>query len=184
MISTAAFRERSLPSKTVLNATTAIVILACGSALLAGPLRSLRDSRRARIGLQVVTPADSITDMRGVAHPLLGRDSLTMLVFADATCAGCRHNVKSYVAVGKYAALQGVAFRLLSAERSAATPLDSGGNTENAFMVSGRGLFERLGMHAFPSTLFIDRTGVVRGRLIGTVAPELRILNTVDAVEH
>ena len=172
------------PSKTVLNAATAILVVACALVLLTGPLRRLRESRLARIGMRVVTPADSVTDMRGVAHPLLGRDSLTMLLFLDAACAECRRSAVSYLNLREWAALQGVATRLLLPAKGAALPFGLHSKDNGAFMTAGRAMYERLGMHAFPSVLFIDRAGVVRGRLIGFVGHELRVLQTLDAVEH
>ena len=165
--------------KALLNLLTAAVIVASGVAMLGRPIRALAVENRSRLGVRVVSPADSVSDVQGMVHPILARDSVTMLVFLDASCAQCRVDAGEYLRIQHWARLQGIAVRLLSPSRADALALDQSGRGD-VFLVAPKDFSDRLGMHAHPSVLFLDTHGVVRGRRIAAVPTNWTILRTVD----
>jgi hypothetical protein len=166
--------------KALLNLLTAAVIVVSGVVMLGRPIRALAVESRSRLGVRVVSSSDSVADVQGRVHPILARDSVTMLVFLDASCAQCRTNAGAYVGVQQWARLQGIAVRLLSPSRADALALDKSGRDADAFLVASRDFYDRLGVHDHPSVLFLDSHGVVRGRRIAAVPPNWTILRTVD----
>ncbi len=166
--------------KALLNLLTAAIIVVSGVVLLGRPIRALAVESRSRLGAGVVSSADSVADVQGRLRPILARDSVTMLVFLDASCAQCQTNAGVYLGLRQWARLQGIAVRLLSPSRAEAMSLDQSGRDGDAFLVTSASFYDRLGMHAYPSTLLLDRHGVVRGRAIGAVPSKWTILQTVD----
>lgn len=162
------------------NVATAAAILAGAYLLLATPARELGIARRARVGSRVVLSSDVATDLHGATVRLLANDSITMLVFVDTACERCRAETKLYVQLRPWAALQGIAVRLVAPTRAAAERFARTAYGDSTFLIASPAFFDRLGMRRMPSALFLDHSGVVRGRVIGAVPEEREILYTVD----
>ena len=171
MTNTALFSAGHRAAARIKDAATVMMIVGIGAGLLKGPVRRLAESRRASIGAHVVTARDSAVDNRGVSHALLARDSLTVLVFFDATCTRCVTRAKAYAALVpalvQWAVLQGVAVRLLSPDSGTSVRYGIASGSDGAFMTAGQPLYARLGMSVIPSALFVDSTGFERATLAG-----------------
>jgi len=85
-----------------------------------------------------------------------------------------------YVAVSAVGAAPGNRGATPVAERADALALDSSGRDGSAVLVASREFYDRLGIRARPSALFLDGQGVVRGRRIAGVPSNWTILRTVD----
>jgi hypothetical protein len=172
-------RLRQVSWGPLLTVLLALTLLAYGYIQLGDPVESLVDQSYTRIGNTAVSASDSVRDVAGASHPLLARDSLTLLLMLDAHCAVCRRNANDYLALSEWSASQGIATRVI-VPNEVATAAQFGrlAGREAAIMIASPDLFVgRFRIFATPSSVLVDRRGVIRGRWLAGVPRHLELLN-------
>jgi hypothetical protein len=152
----------------VRTAFTVLVIVVYGIASIGEPIESIVDELHTRVGLQAVSETDTVVDVMGARHSVIGRDSMTLLLMVDSRCELMR-----------WSTLQGVASRLVVVNDStSAVAFGRLAGDESAIMMAGYGLFvDRLRIFATPSSVLVDRHGIIRGRWLASVPRHLELLN-------
>jgi hypothetical protein len=168
-----------------LSVLTAAALIGFGLFELGPWARIIMDQRRTRAGITLISPRDSVVDVGGTRHPMMARDSVTLIIFADAHCGPCRRNAQAYHALSVWSASQGIASRLvLENEQETAAQFGRLAGDESSVLLTVPGtLAARFRIFATPTSILVDRHGVVLGRWQAGVPRHLELLNLMGRLK-
>jgi hypothetical protein len=185
MTTRSAMYRRRFGRSIVLTGLTIAALGIFGFAEIGPPLQTMFEQSKTAVGQSSLGPGDSIVDVFDIPHPLLSRDSLTLILFLDAHCGPCRRDAQDYVALAVWSAAQRVATRLVvTNERSTAAQFGRLAGDERRIMVASTMVFDRLQIPSTPSALLVDERGIVAGRWLGVVPHHLELLNLLGHMKR
>lgn len=163
-----------------------LIVVIYGLTQLNEPVGLLIAQSHTSVGLHAVTDADSVVDIAGTHHPMMAKDSATLLILLDAHCGACRMNATDYVELAHWSGTQQIAARLiLDEEKRSAAQFGRLAGDESAIMMVPNELFvKRFNILSTPSVVLIDRAGVIRGRWLGGIPRHLEVLNVLGRIKR
>jgi hypothetical protein len=121
------------------------------------------DEWPAQRSAQRVTFADSVTDLAGRRMPLRARDSVTFIVFVDATCAACRLHIRDAIRWATRQQETGAAVRIIMTNGAqAARQFGRLAGDSRAVAVAEPRVFQAMHVTKIPASSLIDHDGRLR----------------------
>jgi hypothetical protein len=150
--------------KILLNMLAVCTIAVVAGYMLAGPVWKLVLDRRARPGV-TMGGAAPVRTLFGSTIPVRSDDSATFLLFLDAGCRACRRDARSYVIFARWAREHGAAIRLqLPNSDGAVRQFARLARDSTDFVMSSWKFYNELGVTFIPSSILVDRRGLVVAR--------------------